>query len=45
LEKSLEEGRELNLEVISTGLGRLPEETKHGASLAADGVKALLKEI
>ena len=41
--KSLEEARALNVEAIAAGLGGLPEETKHGANLAADAVKALLR--
>jgi nitrogen fixation protein NifU and related proteins len=41
---SLDRARVLNAEAISVGLGGLPEETKHGASLAADAVKALLSK-
>jgi nitrogen fixation protein NifU and related proteins len=39
-----EEARSINAEWISKALGNLPEETKHGAILAADGVKALLRK-
>jgi len=42
-ERSLEEARSLTAETISVGFGGLPEETKHGAMLAADAVKALLQ--
>jgi len=41
---SLDEVRGLNAEAIASGLGGLPEETRHGASLAADAVKALLRQ-
>ena len=41
--KTMHEARGLSTEIISTGLGGLPEETKHGAALAADAVKALLQ--
>ncbi|HWZ97821.1 MAG TPA: iron-sulfur cluster assembly scaffold protein [Candidatus Dormibacteraeota bacterium] len=37
--------RELDADAISIGLGGLPEETKHGAILAADAVKTLLRKI
>src|SRR5262249_16552266 len=43
--KSLEEVWAVGTETISSGLGGLPEETKHGASLAADAVTALLRRI
>lgn len=33
----------VNVESISAELGGLPEETRHGAILAADALKALLK--
>ena len=39
--KSLDEARGVNVETIAAGLGGLPEETRHGAVLAADAVKAL----
>src|SRR5215475_13973564 len=42
--KLLDEARGVNTEVISAGMGGLPEETKHGAVLAADAVKALLRK-
>jgi len=42
--KSLKEARDLNTEMISAGMGGLPEETKHGAVLAVDAVKALLRK-
>ena len=41
--KSLEEARSLTAETISAGLDGLPEETKHGATLAVDAMKALLQ--
>ena len=41
---SLDEARAVNGEAIAAGLGGLPEETRHGASLAADAVKALLRQ-
>jgi NifU-like protein involved in Fe-S cluster formation len=44
-DKTLEELRFITAETISKSLGELPEETKHGAVLAADAVKALLKTI
>ena len=40
---SVEEARGLNVATISNALGGLPEETMHGAHLAADAVRALLK--
>jgi len=43
LEGTTEAARGLTAETISSGLGGLPEETKHGAILAADAVKALLR--
>ena len=36
--------RSLSAEAISEGLGGLPEETRHGAVLAADAVRALLRK-
>ena len=39
-----EAGDSVNADGIATGLGGLPEETRHGAILAADAVKALLKK-
>ena len=41
---SLEEARGVRADTIAAGLGGLPEETRHGAILAADAVKALLKK-
>ena len=41
---SLEEARSVGADAIAVGLGGLPEETRHGAVLAADAVKALLKK-
>ena len=41
---SLEEARSVGADAIAEGLGGLPEETRHGAILAADAVKALLKK-
>ncbi len=41
---SLEEARGIGADTIAAGLGGLPEETRHGAILAADAVKALLKK-
>ena len=41
---SLEEAHGVGTETIAAGLGGLPEETRHGAVLAADAVKALLKK-
>jgi nitrogen fixation NifU-like protein len=35
----------LSAEAISKGLDGLPEETRHGAVLAADGIKALLLQM
>lgn len=40
--KTLDEARNVNAETISVGLGGLPQETRHGAILAADALKALL---
>src|SRR6267143_780859 len=40
--KALADARDVDPEAISAGLGELPEETRHGAILAADAVKALL---
>jgi NifU-like protein involved in Fe-S cluster formation len=42
--KSLDEACGVNTEMIAAGLGGLPEETKHGAVLAADAVRALQKQ-
>jgi|SRR5215831_16458376 len=42
--ETLEKARELDTETIAAGLGGLPEETKHGAMLAADAVKSLLRK-
>jgi nitrogen fixation protein NifU and related proteins len=39
----LDEVGVLSAEAIASGLGGLPEETRHGASLAADAAKALLR--
>ncbi len=39
----LHEASTVNADTISAGLGGLPEETRHGAILAAEAVKALLK--
>jgi nitrogen fixation NifU-like protein len=41
---SAEQARALGADAISEGLGGLPEETRHGAILAADAVKALLRK-
>jgi len=41
---SAEQARTLGVDAISEGLGGLPEETRHGAILAADAVKALLRK-
>jgi nitrogen fixation NifU-like protein len=41
---SPDEARAVNAEAIAAGLGGLPEETRHGASLAADALKALLQQ-
>ncbi|GAC1643106.1 MAG: Fe-S cluster assembly scaffold protein NifU [Candidatus Acidiferrum sp.] len=40
--KTLDETRNLNAGSISAGMGELPQETRHGAILAADALKALL---
>src|SRR5262249_9501723 len=40
---SVSDAHRFDSEAISTGLGDLPEETRHGAILAADAVKALLR--
>jgi len=42
-EKTLHEVKGFTAEIISKGLSGLPEETRHGAVLAADGVAALLR--
>lgn len=39
----LQDASTLNADAISAGLGGLPEETRHGAVLAADALKTLLK--
>jgi nitrogen fixation NifU-like protein len=44
VERHLEEARALNADTIAAGLGGLPEETRHGASLAADAVKQLVEK-
>ncbi len=41
--KSLEEAANIGTDAIAVGLGGLPEETRHGAVLAADALKALAK--
>jgi nitrogen fixation NifU-like protein len=41
--KSLEEANAVGVDSIVAGLGELPEETRHGANLAADAIRALLK--
>jgi len=41
---SMEEARGVGADAIAAGLGGLPEETRHGAILAADAVKALFKK-
>lgn len=43
--KTLADARSVDTEAISAGLGGLPEETRHGAILAADAVRALLRKI
>ena len=43
--RPLDEARDVNTEIIAAGLGGLPEETRHGAVLAADAVKALLRKV
>jgi NifU-like protein involved in Fe-S cluster formation len=43
--KTLADARTVDAEAISAGLGGLPEETRHGAILAADAVRALLRKI
>jgi nitrogen fixation NifU-like protein len=40
--KSLDEARAINSSAVADALGSLPEETRHGATLAADALKALL---
>lgn len=42
--ETFETARGLDAEAISTGLGGLPTETRHGAVLAADAAKALLRK-
>jgi len=44
-ERTAEAVRGLTAEMVSAGLGGLPEETKHGATLAADAVTTLLRRI
>jgi nitrogen fixation NifU-like protein len=39
----VQEASGFSTDSIAVGLGGLPEETRHGAMLAADAVKALLK--
>jgi nitrogen fixation protein NifU and related proteins len=39
----VEHARTLSVDTIADGLGGLPDETRHGAVLAADAVKALLR--
>ena len=41
--KALNEVRATNEDLISSGLGGLPEETKHGAVLAAEALRLLLR--
>jgi len=41
--KNVAEVQALKIEMISDGLGGLPEETRHGAVLAADAVRALAR--
>lgn len=43
--KSLHDLRSIDAGAISDGLGRLPEETRHGAALAADALRSLLKNL
>jgi nitrogen fixation protein NifU and related proteins len=40
---SWQEASHIGADSIAAGLGGLPEETRHGAILAADALKALLK--
>jgi len=40
----VEDARRIDAEAITAGLGELPQETRHGAILAADAVKALLQK-
>ena len=42
--KSLENVASVGADAIAAGLGGLPEETRHGAILAADALKALAKQ-
>jgi nitrogen fixation NifU-like protein len=42
---SVEEARGVDADAISNGLGGLPQETRHGAILAAGAVKALLRVV
>lgn len=41
--KDMSEIRAVTADMISTGLGGLPEETRHGAALAADAIRALTR--
>ena len=41
--KALGDLRTLNADAISVGLGGLPEETRHGAILAADALRSLFQ--
>jgi nitrogen fixation protein NifU and related proteins len=41
--KSVADLRAVNADTISEGLGKLPQETRHGAVLAADALRSLLK--
>lgn len=41
--KKVEEARGLDTLMVSAGMGGLPEETRHGAILVSDAVKALLR--
>lgn len=43
VEKSVEEARNLDAATIAAGLGGLPEETRHGAVLAVDAMRAMLR--
>ena len=43
--KTVADARSVDAETISAGLGGLPEETRHGAILATDAVKGLLRQI
>lgn len=43
--KSVNDLRSVNADTISAGLGGLPEETRHGAILAADALRSLLQNL